>query len=139
MLLAVVLYRGDLLQDVNLGYYLLNAACLTLVSASISYLIGTCVKNELAVNGIANIVALGMSFLCGVLVDMELLGSGVRMVAQFLPVYWYETANITLYEFGSMTMEQRNSVWLSIGIQLAMAVSILCIALIIKKKRVKEA
>ncbi len=96
-------------------------------------------KNELAVNGIANIVALGMSFLCGVLVDMELLGSGVRMVAQFLPVYWYETANITLYEFGSMTMEQRNSVWLSIGIQLAMAVSILCIALIIKKKRVKEA
>lgn len=139
MLLAVVLYGSDLLQDANLGYYLLNAACMTITSASIAYLIGNCVKNELAVNGIANIVALGMSFLCGVLVDMELLGSGVRMVAQFLPVYWYETANLTLYEFGTMTIEQRNSVWLSIGIQIAIAVSVLCIALIIKKRRVKEA
>lgn len=138
MIIPFILYGSELIQDKHFGYYILNSGCLALVSASLAYLIGNIVKNDAALSGIANIMGLGMSFLCGVFVDMSILGKGVKMAAHFLPVYWYETANITLYEYGTLTKEQMNSVWMSFGIQVAMAIACLCITFVIKKKRVNE-
>ena len=43
--------------------------------------------------GAVNTISLGMCFLCEVFVPMELIGDNVKIVAQFLPAYWYETAN----------------------------------------------
>lgn len=138
MIIPFILYGSELIQDNHFGYYILNSGCLALVSAGMAYLIGTIAKNDMALSAIANVIGLGMSFLCGVFVDMSILGKGVKMAAHFLPVYWYETANITLYEYSTLSMEQRNGVWMSFGIQVAMAIACLCIAFVIKKKRVNE-
>lgn len=138
MIIPFILYGSELVQDNHVGYYILNSACLTLVFASIAYLVGNIAKSDMAVNGITNVIGLGMSFLCGVFVDMSILGKGVKMAAHFLPVYWYETANITLYEFGTLTTEQKGDIFISFGIQIAMAVACLCIAFVIRKRRVSE-
>lgn len=138
MLLPLGLYGKELLQDAHLGYYMLNSACIVLVAASIAYLLGNVVKNELVINGIVNIIALGMCFLCGTFVDMDIMGKGVKAAARFLPVYWYENANILLYEFRTLTPEQSGEVWLGFGIQIAVSLACLTIALLIRKKRVNE-
>ena len=45
------------------------------------------------INIIAQIVSLGMCFLCGVFVGQEMLGDGVLTAARFLPAYWYIRVN----------------------------------------------
>lgn len=138
MLLSVILYGSELLQDTHFGYYMLNAACIILVAASIAYLIGNLVKSDLAINGIANVTALSMCFLCGTFVDMDIMGKGVKIAAQFFPVYWYENSNKLLYEFQALSPEQLRTVWLGFAIQIAASLACLTIALIVRRKRVHE-
>lgn len=35
-------------------------------------------------------VSLGISFMSGVFVPLSMLGSTVKKIARFIPVYWYE-------------------------------------------------
>ena len=86
-------------------------------------------KTSDALNGITNLLGLGMCFLCGVFVDMDLLSSGVRRAAQFLPVYWYENVNIILTEHGNIGGNVRMEVLGGIGIQLVFAAVFVCLTL----------
>ena len=62
-------------------------------------------------SGIANILSLGMCFLCGVFVPMNIMDRNVLKVSQFLPVYWYENVNETLGSYSHLTGEAAVSVW----------------------------
>lgn len=53
-------------------------------------------KTGSEVNGLANVIALGMSFICGVFIPDTMLSASVKQVARFLPVYWYEQNNTIL-------------------------------------------
>ena len=79
--------------------------------------------------------SLGMCFLCGVFVPLDVLNKGVITVAQFLPVYWYEKANDMLADFGNITGSVRTEVLQAVGIQLVFAAAILCIAMAVSKKK----
>ena len=68
------------------------------MSLAISFLIGVLVEKEEVINGVVNVISLGMSFTCGVFVSMSVLGKGVRAFAHFLPVYWYEIVNEDVYK-----------------------------------------
>lgn len=138
MILPIGLYGRELLKDAHLGYYMMNSACMVLVAASIAYLVGNVVKDSMAVNGLTNVIALGMCFLCGTFVDMDIMSKGVKTAAQFFPVYWYENANKLLYEFSTLTSEQSQEVWLGFGIQIAVSLVCMSVALIIRRKRVSE-
>ena len=102
---------------------------------ALAYLVGMLTNNTNALNGIVNTVSLGMCFLCGVFVPLDVLNKGVITVAQFLPVYWYEKANDTLAEFGNITGGVRTEVLQAVGIQLVFAAAILCIAMAVSKKK----
>ena len=52
-----------------------------LCALALAFLVGSLVKTSDALNGITNLLGLGMCFLCGVFVDMDLLSSGVRRAA----------------------------------------------------------
>ena len=86
---AIVMYQKDLLDSGVLTYYLLNTFVMMTVSLSLSYLLGLFVKNSNMLNGLSNIVSLGMCFLSGVFVPMSVMDKKVLKIAQFLPVYWY--------------------------------------------------
>ena len=66
---------------------------------------------------------------------MDLLSSGVRKAAQFLPVYWYETANEILMDYGEIPGDIRNRLAGAIGIQLVFAAAFVCVTLAVAKKR----
>ena len=50
-----------------------------------------------------------MSFLCGVFVPLDIMGKGVKTVAHFLPVYWYEISNNLLNNSAVLTQHRDNS------------------------------
>lgn len=133
IVMAVILYQKPLLGDSGFVYYLANSFALMLVTLAIAYFISTLVNNRDALTGITNILSLGMSFLCGVFVPLNIMSKGVRNAAQLLPVYWFENANKLLYEYGSITGSVRTSVLSSIGIQLVFAAAFVGIALAVTK------
>ena len=77
-------------------YYLINIGIMVLVGLSISFLVVSLSKTGSGVNGLANVIALGMSFICGVFIPDTMLSASVKQVARFLPVYWYEQNNTIL-------------------------------------------
>ena len=132
---AVLLYGEEMLSGGKTGYYLVNSAVMVLVALALAYLIGSLVKNVNVLSGVVNTVGLGMCFLCGVFVDMELLNSGVKKVSQFLPVYWYETVNEILLDYGTITGSVRLDVFKGIGIQLVFAAAFVCVTLALTREK----
>ena len=82
---------------------------------------------------IANVVGLGMSFLCGIFVPQAILSDNLLQVSRFLPAYWY--VRITNM-FGSYSAEpfSMNFYWKAIGIQLLFFVAIFAIYLVANKQ-----
>lgn len=131
---GILLYGPALMNSKGLPYYLLNSVVLLFVSLALSYLVSVLAKNLSALNGIANTLSLGMCFLGGVFVPLSVMGKGVKTVAQFLPVYWYEKANDTLAQFGTITGNVRVEILQAIGIQVIFAAAITCVAMVISKR-----
>ncbi|HOC33980.1 MAG TPA: ABC transporter permease [Ruminococcus flavefaciens] len=74
----------------------LNSFIYAMVAGSITVFLSVFVNNLDIVNFINQAVSLGMSFMCGVFVEQELLGAGVLSAARFMPAFWYIKANMIL-------------------------------------------
>lgn len=72
--------------------FLINELCFLIIPLGITFLIGQVVSNLNVLSMIANVVGLGMSFLGGVFVPLNMMGDGVLMAAHALPSYWYVRA-----------------------------------------------
>ncbi len=134
-LMPFLMYGETFMKDPNMPYYLINSFMMTLVSLSLSFLIGTLISREEVISAIVNVISLGMSFLCGVFVDLEILGKGVRTFAQFLPAYWYEVANGILSNNNSFSHAQQLSLYTCYGLQVLFAAAILGVAMVISRIR----
>ena len=134
-LMPFLMYGTTFMKDPNMPYYLVNSFMMTLVSLSLSFLIGTLARREEIISAIVNVVSLGMSFLCGVFVELEVLGKGVRTFAQFLPAYWYEVANGILSNNSSLSPAQQTSLYTCYGLQVLFAAAILGVAMVISRIR----
>ncbi len=113
----------------------LNGVAFMLVAAGLSLLVSMLVKSPNAVTAVANILGIGMSFLCGVFVPQEFLGDEVLMIARFLPAYWYVKANDMLTNTAVFSINEYLSY---IIIELLFAAVIFILAMVISKVRVKE-
>ena len=130
---SLLFYHQSLINHPGFIYYILNSLMMLLVALSISYLVGIITTNSNMLSGVVNVIALGMSFLCGVFVPLEYMNSNVKTAAQFLPVYWYEKTNDLLVQFSSITGEVRTDVLQALGIQFVFAAAFVCIAMAISK------
>lgn len=135
IIFPIILYGKEVLNDPHLPYYLLNSFLMMLVSLSIAFLISSFPIKEEIINGIVNTISLGMSFICGVFVSMDILGKGIKTVAHFLPVYWYEIVNNTLADNASLTTSQMQTLLQGYGIQLLFAAAFFCVAMVFRKNR----
>ena len=132
---GIFFYGRELLESGGFVYYLLNSLTMLPVSLSLSYLVGILTSNPEALSGVVNTLSLGMCFLCGVFVPLDILSTKVKTAAQFLPVYWYEKANDTIAEFGNITGGVKTEIWQAMGIQLVFAAAILCVAMAVGKRK----
>lgn len=117
---------------------LLNSFVFTLVALSISYLIGNLVKSRGAMSAMANVFALGTSFISGVFVPQELLGANVLTISSFTPTYWYVKANNEITAAVSFNPDNLSSIFTSMLLVLGFGVAVLGMTLVlIKQKRVE--
>ncbi|GCA68185.1 hypothetical protein KGMB01110_26210 [Mediterraneibacter butyricigenes] len=133
---AFVIY-GEKMETIRslIPYYLLNTFCFLLVTLMLAWLVGALVKSSTALNGVANLVSLGMCFLCGIFVPIGLLASGVRKIAQFLPAYWYTRANEILGNTQSLTQHMRDELFRAYGMQILFTLAFFCAVLSLAKWR----
>ena len=80
---AGVMYGKELLTSKVLGYYLLNTFLMLTIALSLAYLIGLFMKNINMLNGISNIISLGICFLSGVFVPMNIKSSWLHSFCLF--------------------------------------------------------
>ena len=125
---AAVCYGKSWTGSGNAGYYILNTLALLFCTLSVAFLAGTISPNRAALTGIVNILSLGMCFLGGTFVSLDVMSSSIKKISQFLPVYWYEKANDILTDFSMMTETARNQVLQAVGIQIVFGVAFFCLA-----------
>ena len=139
-LMAFVIYgREEVVFGEKLFFYLINSVVMLLVSLALAYLVGNVIHNSNALSGVTNVISLGMCFLCGVFLPLEILAPSVRKAAQLLPVYWYEKANDMLSESGVLSVAIRLELWKSIGMQFLFAATLACVTLAIAKWKQRKA
>ncbi len=134
-IMPVLVYGKQFLTDANLPFYLMNSFVLTIVSLTLAFFAGSLLKSEEIISAVVNVLSLGMSFLCGVFVSMEVLGKGVLTAAHFLPVYWYEVSNNLLAGNKSLSSAQMTEFFTGLGMQLLFAAAFLGAALVFRKNR----
>ena len=88
-----------------------NSVVFAFTAMGMSFLIGTLLKSRNAISAVSNVVSLGPSFISGVFVPQELLGSGVLSMAKVTPSYWYVTANNRIASIGTLQEAKTQSVF----------------------------
>ncbi|WP_295209679.1 ABC transporter permease [Ruminococcus sp.] len=116
----------------------LNSFVLILVAAGIALVISTFSVSDNALNLIANVVGLGMSFLCGVFVPQEILSDGVLTAGRFLPAYWFVKANNMISNAGGEVYKS-GEFFGCVGIELLFAVALFAVAMLLMRVKRREA
>lgn len=101
--MVALMNPGRILKEPNPGFYLVNVAVMVLVGLTIAFFVVQIARTGNGINGLANVIALGMSFICGVFIPDTMLSASVKRVAKFLPVYWYERNNEILGTHSELT------------------------------------
>ena len=135
LIMGTAFYGRDFWQAQGLMLYFSNMAMMILVCTAIAYLIAMVVRSQESLSGVVNALSLGMSFLCGVFVPLELLGDGVKAAAHFLPFYWYEEANLLIARLPSLDAAQLMQLRSFLGIQGAFALAFLALGAAAHRKR----
>lgn len=130
---AVLLFKKDFCSLPFISYYLLNSLLILVISLSLAYLTGLFVKNSDMLNGLSNILSLGMCFLCGVFVPMNVMNPRVLKVSQFLPVYWYEKVNDLLGSYHVLPTNRISDLWKYLGIEFLYAIAVLTVIMAVSK------
>lgn len=130
---SIALYKGELFTSTGL-LALLNAFVFLLFVIMFTLLIAVIAPSPRAVDMIANIFGLGMSFLCGVFVPQYLLSDAVLSVGKFFPAYWYVKANNMLAGVNGYVFTN-SDFFTAIAVQLAFTVAIFFITLLVSKSR----
>lgn len=125
-------FFGKTILSVNGILYAANMLVYMLVALAITYTVSNCTDSPQAVSIIANVISLGMAFLSGIFVPMELLSDTVIKIAHFLPAYWYEKAVLTIENF---VQSDFMNIVMYMGIELLFALAIVVVGLAISRKK----
>ena len=113
----------------------INALVFTIAALSISYLVGLLIKNRSAQSAIANVLALGFSFISGVFVPQELLSDKAMTIASFAPTYWYVKANNVIGTLSNFSFDNLSPIFTYMLIELGFAMAIFSVALVVSKQK----
>ena len=135
MMLAASAYGSEMFTRNGL-LCILNSLCYIIMAAGITLVVSQFSVSDNVLSMISNVISLGMSFLCGVFVPQQYLGSGVLKAAHALPAYWYIRANDMLCGFSEKPFSMSLYITCT-GVQLGFAAALFIAAGVIsaKKKR----
>lgn len=112
----------------------INALVFTIAALSISYLVGLLIKNRSAQSAVANVLALGFSFISGVFVPQQFLSDKAIAIASFTPTYWYVKANNIIGALSNFSFDNLLPIFTYMLIELGFALAIFSVALVVSKQ-----
>ena len=118
---------------------LLSLAVFSLVPLALAYTLAQCGFKEEALNAIANLGGMVMSFLGGAWIPLSLTGPGVQAAARFTPTYWMYTAVTEALSAKTITADVAQTVLGSLGVIALFAGAIASAGLVASRIRVHEA
>ena len=135
--MGMVIFREQLgkVPEKTLLLLALAGFCLMLVCIAVAEILAILIKKAEIIDMAANFVTLGICFLSGIFVPLELLGEGVKKAAQVTPTYWYAKAVDDIFGLTSFTGEKLRPVFMSLGILLAFAAALLAVAFLLARYR----
>lgn len=131
---SAVIYGPAQIFSANGLLCLLNSLVFCCITAAITLLIGSFQLKDTVLNMAANIIGLGMSFLCGIFVPQYYLGENVLMFSRFLPAYWYVRVTNMLSGFSSEALSM-NTYFMCLGVQLLFFVAIFSVYLAVNRQQ----
>lgn len=134
---SVILYKPAQVFSQNGLLCLLNSLVFTLISTALTLLVSSFPLNGNTINMVANVIGLGMSFLCGIFVPQQFLGSGVISFSRFLPAYWYIRITNMLAGFSDEALSM-NTYRMCIGIQVLFFAAIFAVYLAVNRQQEKN-
>jgi ABC-2 type transport system permease protein len=132
--ISILLYKSIMLSKIGL-LLMINSFVFTITSSAIGFLIATIVKKREAINGIVNVVALGLSFISGAFVPQKYLGNTVLGIAKIFPSYWFIINNSKIVEINEFGFNSLKPVIANMGIIASYVIIIFAIIGIYNKYR----
>lgn len=128
--LSRILIKYDIVSARG-GMFILNMLVYACVALSLAFLVSKLTQNEQILSMCANVISLGMAFLCGIFVPREFLSDTVMAIAHFLPAYWYANATDAIDNFtsGSSVI----GIFVSMGVQVLFAVLFILVGVIVDR------
>lgn len=132
---------GELLPGAapQIALALASLAVFSLVPLALAYTLTQCGFREEALNAIANLGGMVMSFLGGVWVPLTLMGKGVQAVARLTPTFWMYDAVTRALGARAVTPQVMATVGVDLGIIALFAAAIVSAGLVASRLRVREA
>lgn len=132
---------GELLPGAapQMALALTSLAMFSLVPLAIAYTLTQCGFREEALNAIANLGGMVMSFLGGTWIPLELMGEGVQAVARFVPTFWMYDAVTCALGAQAVTPQVLATVGIDLGVIALFAAAIVSVGLVVSRLRVREA
>lgn len=92
-ILYPIILKYKFIGEVNIEKYIVNTVFFSFSILGLSFFINSFVKNGFMINGISTLLSLGLSFISGVFVPMNMLSERTLKIARFFPNYYYVRAN----------------------------------------------
>ena len=122
----------------QLALALISFAIFALVPLSLAYTLAQCGFQGDALNAIANLGGMVMSFLGGAWVPLSLMGANVQAVAHFTPTFWMYDAVTCALGAQEVNASVLATVGIDLGIIALFAVAIVSAGLVAARLRVRE-
>lgn len=140
LIIAGILSGGRIYTDLRFPFFLLNLFSMLILGLSLGFFTGTVAGSGNAVNGLVNIVSIGVCFLGGVFVPQEFFSDAIIKVAKFFPTYWYVVTNETIGEMKQLGSGFVAEIFSQVGLVFGYALVIFAITLVvISNKRRRSA
>ncbi len=136
VLIVIGAFLNEEMYSGRAWYAVLNSLIFAVVVASIAVFVSSFEPSENILNLITQVLSIGMSFICGIFIPMNMLGNSVVSVARFLPAYWYIRANNMIADISPYSHDE---VMLCYMIQILYAVALLLLTLLVRKVRFNSA
>ena len=129
-ILGSIVLKGKYIGEVDFLKYIINIIVFSFAILCLTFLINNVTNDKFIISGVGTILALGTSFISGVLIPQEFLGQKVLTIAKFFPTYYFVKIN-------NMAMDSFGDIKYEILIQLLFAMAFLLMGLYFSKAKQK--
>ena len=123
--------------NMNAVLLVINSLVFAITATSIAYLIGTLIRNQNVISGIQNVLSLGLSFISGCFVPIEMLDQDIVNFSKIFPSYWFIKNNYDIVKISSINFEALKPVIRNWSIIIAFGILYYVISKIINAKKAR--